>query len=270
MLSIGNPGLLQQYTQSVSARFGFPVSGANSISLNGTASSTMHPFASSVFTATKDSVLPGGYLMREGSQLTRPVNLSGGYTARAFATFAVPLTKIESNFNINAGYSYASSPSLVNNILGYTNTSNINTGLVLSGHTKAHFDYTLNYTPDYSIVRNTLVPQQDNNYFTEVISSRLTYTILKGFVVNTDFNYRIYSGINSAYSQNYALWNASIGRKFFKKQNGEFRLYVYDILNQQNSLSHTVTDLYVQDRQVNVLGRYFMFSFVYHLRNYRK
>ena len=168
------------------------------------------------------------------------------------------------------GYAYVSAPGMVNNILDFTNTSSITGGLVLSGHTKTHFDYAVNYSPAYSIVKNTLVPQENNNYVTQNITCRLNYTIWKGVVVNTDFSYRIYSGLNSPYNQNYALWNASIGKKFLKKQNGEFRFYVYDILNGQNSLSHTVTDLYVQDRQVNVLGRYYMVSFLYHLRNYKQ
>ena len=270
LLSTGNPGLQQSYTNNLSLRYGLPVSETGNISFNASASSTMHTVASSVFTAIRDSILPGGFVLHQGSQLTMPVNLNGAANARFFASYAVPIKKIEGNFSLNAGVSYVTSPGLVNNVEGFTNTWSYNSSVALSGYTKSGFNYSVNYSPAYSVVNNTLVPESDNNYLTQNISARIGWKIWKGVVFNTDMNYHAYSGLNTAYNQNYALWNASIGKKFFKKQNDEFRFYVYDILNSQNSLSHTVTDLYVQNRQTNVLGRYYMVSFVYQLRSYKK
>ena len=270
LLTTGNPNLQQQYTQNLSVRYGLPVSETSSINFNIAASSSMHTIARSDLTASKDSLLPGGYILHQGSRLTMPVNLNGADNARAYISYSIPLKKIESNFNVNCGTSYISAPGLVNNIEGFTTTWNMNASAMLSGHTKEKFDYNLNYSPTYSIVKNSSIPQADNNYYTQNIAARINWTVWKGLVLSTDFNYRIYSGLSTSYNQNYALWNASIGKKFFKKQNGQLKFSVYDILNGQNSLSHTVTDIYVQNRQTNVLVRYYMLSFVYQLRNYKK
>jgi len=270
LLTMGNPNLKQQYTQNISVRYGFPVSETNSINFNISASSTMHPVTNSIVTATQDSTLPGGFVLHKGSQLMMPVNLNGAANARANVSYSIPLNKIESNFSLNGGVSYVTAPGLVNNVEGFTNTWAMNGSVMLSGHTKEKFDYNLNYSPTYSIVKNTSTPLADNNYYIQNISARVGWTVLKGLVLNTDFNYRIYSGLNTTYNQNYALWNASIGKKIFKNQNGQVKFTVTDILNSQNSLSHTVTDLYIQNRQTNVLGRYYLITFVYQLRNYKK
>jgi len=270
LLTTGNPALQQQYAQNISIRYGLTVSETGSINFNLAGSSLMNTIGNSVVTATRDSLLPGGYVLHKGSQLTMPVNLNGAANARAYVSYSIPIKKIESNLSFNGGAAYVTAPGLVNNIEGFTNTWTYNGGLVMSGHTKQKLDYSLNYSPSYSIVRNTSTPQADNNYYTQNMMARIAWTTWKGFVLNTDFNYRTYSGLSTAYNQNYVLWNAGIGKKFFKKQNGQLKFYVYDILNNQNNLSHTVTDLYVQNRQANVLGRYYMVSFIYQLRNYHR
>ncbi len=54
----------------------------------------------------------------------------------------------------------------------------------------------------------------------------------------------------------------------FIKKDGELKLYVYDVLDQNRSLVRNVTDTYVEDVQSQVLNRYFMLSFTYNLRNF--
>ena len=270
LLMTGNPELQQQYVQTISVRYGFPVSETSGINFNLSASSINDIVASSVVTAAQDSFLPGGYLLHKGSQLIMPVNLNGAANARAFVSYTIPVKKIEGNFSVNAGVSYVTAPGIINYIEGFTNTWTMNGSVMLSGHTKERFDYNLNYSPTYSIVKNTSTLMADNNYYIQNISGQVGWTIWKSLVLNTDLNYRIYSGLNITYNQDYALWNASIAEKFFKKKNGQLKFSVYDILNSQNNLNHTVTDLYIQNRQTNVLGRYYMLSFVYQLRNYHK
>ena len=269
LLTTGNPNLQQQYTQNISLRYGFPVSITNSININLSASSAMHTVASSIVTAAQDSTLPAGFVLHRGSQLMMPVNLNGAANVRANFSYAIRIKKIESNFSLNGGVAYVTAPGLVNNMEGFTNTWTMNGSAMLSGHTKEKFDYSLNYSPTYSIVKNTSTPQADNNYYTQNMAARAGWTIWNSLVLNTDFNYRVYTGLNTNYYQGYALWNASIGKKFFKKQNGQVKFTIYDILNSQNSLSHTVTDIYVQNRQTNVLTRYYLLTFVYQLRNYK-
>ena len=71
-------------------------------------------------------------------------------------------------------------------------------------------------------------------------------------------------------NQNFWLWNAGIGKKFLKKQAGELKLSVFDLLGQNQSISRSVTESYIQDTRSTVLQRYFMLTFTYSLRNFGK
>ncbi|HTL06959.1 MAG TPA: outer membrane beta-barrel protein, partial [Chitinophagaceae bacterium] len=52
----------------------------------------------------------------------------------------------------------------------------------------------------------------------------------------------------------------------FKKKDGEIKLAVYDILNQNKSYTRSTGDNYIQDTRTNVLNRYLMLSFTYNIR----
>ena len=60
----------------------------------------------------------------------------------------------------------------------------------------------------------------------------------------------------------------ALARQLFKQKQGELRLQVFDLLNQNRSIVRNVTDTYVEEVQSRVLNRYFTLSFVYNLRNF--
>ena len=54
----------------------------------------------------------------------------------------------------------------------------------------------------------------------------------------------------------------------FKKQQGELKLSVFDLLKQNRSIVRNVTDVYIEDVQNEVLRQYFMLTFTYNLRTF--
>ena len=64
---------------------------------------------------------------------------------------------------------------------------------------------------------------------------------------------------------NKPLWNANISKQVFKKKNGEIRVSVNDILNQNQSITRSTGDNYIQDTRSIVLRRYFMVSLLFNL-----
>ncbi len=86
------------------------------------------------------------------------------------------------------------------------------------------------------------------------------------WVINTNINYQQFSGLGDEFNQSFFLWNASLGRKFGKKNAWDFRLTCYDILNQNRSINRTVNETYFEDVQTQVLTRYVMAQVTYTLR----
>ena len=61
------------------------------------------------------------------------------------------------------------------------------------------------------------------------------------------------------------MWNASLSKQFLKNKAGELKLTVYDILNQNKSITRSIGENYFEDNSTNVIRRYFLISFIYNL-----
>jgi hypothetical protein len=88
------------------------------------------------------------------------------------------------------------------------------------------------------------------------------------FTVQTNFDYTANTGRASGYNQNIAMWNASVSKYLFKKQQVQLKLEAFDLLNQQVSISRDVTASYIEDERTNVIPQYFMLSVTYFLNKF--
>ncbi|MGF7218855.1 hypothetical protein GGR92_005034 [Spirosoma lacussanchae] len=275
--TIGNPDLDQSYSHMLMTRFTkTSVSKANSLVALVNLNYTQSPIGSSLFIADTSRFVPGvvsstgqGVFLQKGTQLTRPVNTEDALNLRTFFSFGTPLTFMKSNLNLNTSLSYNKTPSLINNEVNRANTYAFSQGLVLSSNISEKIDFTLSYSYGYNKVVNTLQPQLNNNFTTQTAGGNLTWNPWKGLVVRSDINYQQYAGLSGGFNQQFALWNASIAQRLFKSQNGELKLSVFDLLNQNNSISRTFSETYLEDNRSLVLNRYFMLTFTYNLRQFK-
>jgi hypothetical protein len=90
----------------------------------------------------------------------------------------------------------------------------------------------------------------------------------KGWFLQNDLNSQMFKGLSGGLDRTFTLWNASVGKKFFKDKTGELKISVFDILKQNQSLSRNVTNTYLEDSRNNVLGQYFTLAFAYNLKNF--
>ncbi|MDI1355538.1 MAG: TonB-dependent receptor [bacterium] len=217
----------------------------------------------------KNDTLIQGYQAKAGSQLTKPVNLNGYQSARAFFVYGFPVKALKSNLNVNGGVGYIQAPSLINDVVNYSNSYAPNAGLFIGSNISQKLDFSLGYNANYTSVKNSVQKQSDNSYFTQSATLKVNWIFLEGIVINTDFSSTLYTGLSKSYNQQYYLWNASIGYKFLKNKALEAKVSVFDLLNQNRSISRTVTGSYTEDNQTTVLRRYFMFTLTYTLRNFK-
>jgi hypothetical protein len=62
----------------------------------------------------------------------------------------------------------------------------------------------------------------------------------------------------------------AVAKKFLKNQRGELRLSVFDLLDQNQSITRTVTETYIEDVNTRVIQQYFMLTFTLNLKNFGK
>ncbi len=268
-LSTGNPELKQDFQQNLNIRY----SGVNTVKATSFfaligANYSSNYIGNSTLIANQDTTVYNSVFLKKGSQIIRPVNLDGYFSLRSFINYTFPIKKIKTNLSLNVSGNYNNVPGLINLQTNYAKTATGALGLVLSSNISEKIDFTISSNSSYSNINNTLQSSSNTTYFSQNSKLKITLNPWKGLVLQSEYSNMYYAGLTSAFNQSISLWNAAIGYKFLKNKQAEFRLTVYDLLNQNNSVARTNTDSYIQDSQTNVLNRYYMLTFTYNFKKY--
>ncbi len=268
-VSVGNPSLKQSFTNFITGRYTYTNSKTSqSFFANLFFQTTADYISNAIWIAGSDSLIQQGNLLNKGSQLTKPVNLDGYRNFRSFLTYSMPVKPIKTTINLNAGFGYTKLPGLSNNIPTITDNVTYNGGVVFASNISEYVDFNISYNASVNNAHTRGQSISDNNYVNHSIGGTLNLLNKKGWFIQNDVSGQIYRGLSGSLNQNFTLWNAAIGKKFLKKQAAELKLSVFDLLKQNQSITRTVTESYIQDNQSEVLQRYFMLTFTYNLKNF--
>jgi hypothetical protein len=252
----GNPNLKQEFSHSVRLNYNtFNAATFRYLSFN------MN------FNATQNRIVNDIQFSDGGVQIYKPVNADGVYNGSSFITLGLPLRgKLKgSSFNFNNRVSYNHDVSFLR---GKQNSTDI---WLISQSAGVNFDIkqklNLGFTGTFAYNNSKFSQQNSTNqtYYSQTYSTDISYILFKSLVIATDFDYIINTGLGEGFNQNIPLWNASIAKQIFKKKNGEFKLSVNDIMNQNQSIVRSVSENTITDTRTVVLKRYFLLSFTYNL-----
>jgi len=251
----GNPDLKQEFAHNLNMGYNkFVLASFQFIAFNINGSLTQNKIVNSIDT------------LGRGVQLTRPVNMNGAYNASMFFTYGKTMKKLKGgNINATTLVNYNRDISLLYKQKNYTNGWILTQSLGINYNHK-QVDIGFNGSIAYNSNRYSLQSNLNSQYYTQTYSPEISYTLFKALIASTDLDYTINSGLSAGYNQHVAYWNASLALQIFKKKDGEIKLGVYDILNQNKSLTRSTGDNYVQDTRTNVLKRYLMLSFTYNFK----
>jgi len=272
LLKTGNANLKQDYEHTLIMRYGL------------TKSKTSHNFFFNLYANYDNNYIANrtvngnglsfddgvhSILIPKGSQLTIPVNLNGYFNERAFLTYSIPLEFMKSNLNLSGGFNFTRTPGMIDQVTNYANNYIPSGGLVISSNISQKVDFTLAYYANYNVVNNSVQTQGNTDYYSHTASFKFNWIFLKNVVFNTNITDNYYTAFSSTGNQDYILWNAYIAYKLLKKQALEARISVFDLLNQNKSISRTVTETYIENDVTQVLKQYFMFQLTYTIRNFK-
>ena len=237
------------------------------VSLNG--SFTQNKIGNNVTQNTGTTPLQiDGVVLIPGAQYSRPTNVNGAMNMTGFINYGFPTKKPKANINLTTTVAYTRDVNLFNNQKNYNNNYILGERISYTMNIKEQFDLNFSSFSSYTIAKYSLNPDQDGNFFTQVFSVEPTYSPKSGWIFGGDFDLTINRGQSNGFNQTIPLLNASIAKTIFKKKDGELKLSVFDLLNQNKSITRTVEQNYVQDTRTQVLTRYVMLTFTYNLRKF--
>lgn len=252
---IGNPTLKPSFSNDINLNFySFkPLSGRN-IFLGANFNHVINDFSNDV---VYDNL---------GRTITKPINVNGNYNGNAYlnGTFPINALKLKVSPSLDAGIN--NQVNKVNGLLQFTREYSAGAGLDLSlDLDKFYFSAGGNF--NYNDPESSISSQSNQPYYSQSYFADLSWELPKKFMFNTDARYVINSRRTSGYNIDFIIWNASISRKFFKKDNLEIAVEANDILNQNVNTSRNVMSNRIVDSKTNVIQRYILFKAVWRFKD---
>jgi hypothetical protein len=268
MLSVGNAGLKCQHNQKIF----FIYSARNTLknrylNLNLYLSGSDSYIGNRIMRAVMESVYYNGIEIMPGAQLTVTENMDGYLVSILNASLGFPIKIIKSNMTISAGCIYNQTPGILNDVHYLTKRTSSNIGMFLNSNINKNIILKI-ISKTYIIATQYNQALQDNSVrINQQLSGELEWNLKRGFSFKTKLNYSDYNRVSSNIDESSIIWNMSFGKTLFKNQAGELYFCIFDILNNNKSLSRDYTDTYIEESVSNLPNRYAMLLFTYNIKH---
>lgn len=141
----------------------------------------------------------------------------------------------------------------------------------LRGNFTYEYGELLSVNPTYSYVLNktdyTNYSVNSASNFQHQVGLQTTNYWPKNWVFGNDFSYNYNSNIADGFKKDFYLWNTSLAYSFYNKK-FMAKVKVYDLLNQNQSATRTISATTIRDEENTVLKRYAMFSLTYKIEKF--
>ncbi|MDZ7604306.1 MAG: outer membrane beta-barrel protein [Cyclobacteriaceae bacterium] len=215
--SIGNPELNQSYSHSLMLRLEKPNGDKNtSISNFSMVQMTKNYITNETEFAEKDTVLAGGIVVQEGTQISMPINLNGYWNISNTTTHSFSISPVKSIMNSSVGLGYVRRPGQTDNTSNISNTYSLNLKFSLVSNISEKVDFNTYYNVSGNRVFNSIQSQSNtsSNYIMQTVGVKANIIFWKGFVFRNDTYLEKYNGFSDDFNSSYVLWNMSIAKRF--------------------------------------------------------
>ncbi len=195
----------------------------------------------------------------------RPVNLDNYFNTRLFIEYNSHILPLQSNVGVSLFTKYSHIPTMNQKHSFFSNQSASGLIFSLSSDITEKLDFLLASTTTYNYTLSTLSGSSASEYVNQHSYFQVNLTLFNSLVFSSDISHDYNITDAKDFKENRFLWNAYVGYKFLREKCLEARFSIYNILNQSQNTSYTVTDYYTENIQSNSLQRYFMVSLFYKL-----
>ncbi|NCI47063.1 outer membrane beta-barrel protein [Sediminibacterium soli] len=252
-ITIGNAGLKQAFQHNFSFRASdFKVLKSRSMSINMNYSKTDNAISNA---STVDSL---------NRRVNQSVNIDGNYSWNVSAGYGFEIIP-SLNLNFNVGPSKNRYVSYVNNIKNTTTNNNINLGLFAGYWADKFVNFWMNFNANYVNSISSIQSNIATRYwsYSTYANVQLRFKKAKFFVdLNAEGNF--YQKTQAFAGQpNVLAINPTLRKVFTKSDAWEVKLYINDLLNQNQGVSRSVNSNFQTATTYQTIQRYFMLSLAY-------
>ena len=254
---VGNPNLKAEFSHNINIRYNnFNFEKGDVWFTNFSVNLTENKIVSnSVF-------LPGNKIE------TRYLNTNGFYSVNGFYTWSKPFAERKYTLSINGFANYS------NNINFVDDQKNIGKNLIISQGASFQLNpaqwIELNPGVNYTANKNTYSISAQQN--TKVSTWNLTFNgkayIRKTWILGADFTKALNKGYTSGFAVNPFIMNTYLEKQFLKNKAASLRFQIFDVYNENTSISRSVTANSINDTRSNRLARYAMLTFSLKLQKF--
>ena len=252
-ISIGNPNLKPQFSNDFSLNFNdYKVLSERNI------------YASISYNIVNNQISSRNAVDSNGKRVYQSVNLNGNNSINAWLYYGFKWKKPAININLNGSINHSNNSSIVNNILNKTDNNSYTLGLQLYKSKEKKYEMQLGYNATYTNSISSVQTAVSTHYWTYNIQPSFDVYLPLKFQVHSDFDYAFRQKISAFdFNTNAAIWNAWIGKKFFKKDDLLIKVSGFDLLNQNIGFMRNVQSNFITQNTYSTIQRYFLFSIVW-------
>lgn len=257
----GNPDLKTSFSNSIHLGYStYDVEKGRSLMLNAMFGNVFNDIANKTT-----------YDERTGIRTTQTENVNGKWNTNAYLSFSTPLKNKKFNMSVmtNAGFSNGVGYS---SLAGSGNEATVSTTRtfmvgeeVRASYGNDFLDCCVSGRFDANVSRNSFDPSNNHNLFGFGGDVEVGVRFPWDMKLSTNFTCSATKGYNDGFDDMQLLWNAQLSKDFLKRKQATIRVRVYDILQNNASVNHTVGYNFTADTETNMLGCYVIVHFVYRI-----
>ncbi|MCU0381073.1 MAG: TonB-dependent receptor family protein [Chitinophagaceae bacterium] len=251
-IAIGNPDLQVAVAHNLNLNFG----GYDFLSESGFWSSVSTDITQHAF-STRD------FVDSLGRRVFQAINVKGVYNVNAYLNYNFRIKK-KWGVSINVDGNYGQNVNEVNGVENQIRNGNIGGGFYLNRTVEKKYNFWTFYNFSQNFSSSSIQEDLNANYWTQTFGGEYTiqlpWRLEYGGEISANFRQKteIFPDNNNA-----ILVNQWIDRKMGKEDAFRFRIYAFDVFNQNIGFRRTINTNLVSERTYNTVNRYLMFSLLW-------
>lgn len=212
-----------------------------------------------------DAIVQSDSVTSYGTRMTMPVNVNGVGSLQNNTIFGFPIRKWHSQLEVGYALSYSVNAAYVNHAKNTITGTRIRPNLAFDYDGGEKFDLSAKAAVSLISGQYSLQPELNTHYVQQHYEINTTNYLKSGVSVHNELDWSINTGRPTGYNTSTPLWNLAVAKTVLRRDRGEIKLSVMDVLGQNRGITRSIEQGSVQDEKYNVLGRYFLLSFTYSL-----